>query len=84
MLSRNKLIDNALIIAEVGQNHQGDLHLAREYIKVFAAAGADVIKFQTRNNKYLSPLTPIGCIRMLRKANNRLILNRFTGRANAS
>lgn len=41
------------IIAEVGQNHQGDLNLAREYIRVFAFEGADAIKFQTRNNKKL-------------------------------
>ncbi len=41
------------VIAEVGQNHQGDLNTAREYIKVFAAEGADAIKFQTRNNKFL-------------------------------
>ena len=41
------------IIAEVGQNHQGSLETALEYIKVFSAAGADVIKFQTRNNRYL-------------------------------
>jgi sialic acid synthase len=41
------------IIAEVGQNHQGDLERAREYIKIFAEAGANAIKFQTRNNKYL-------------------------------
>lgn len=48
------LIENeTFIIAEVGQNHQGDLDLAREYIKVFASAGADAVKFQTRNNKYL-------------------------------
>jgi len=48
------LIENEpFIIAEVGQNHQGDLDLAREYIKVFAGAGADAVKFQTRNNKYL-------------------------------
>lgn len=45
--------DRPFIIAEVGQNHQGDLELAREYIKVFANAGADAVKFQTRNNKYL-------------------------------
>lgn len=45
--------DKPFIIAEVGQNHQGDLELAREYIKVFASAGADAVKFQTRNNKYL-------------------------------
>ena len=41
------------IIAEVGQNHNGDLKLAREYIKVFAYEGADAVKFQTRNNKHL-------------------------------
>jgi len=53
MLRKEELVDNTLIIAEVGQNHQGDLDIARQYIKVFADAGADVIKFQTRNNKYL-------------------------------
>ena len=42
-----------LFIAEVGQNHQGDLSKALEYIKIFAGNGANVIKFQTRNNKYL-------------------------------
>jgi len=41
------------IIAEIGQNHQGDLDRAREYIKIFADAGADAVKFQTRDNKYL-------------------------------
>jgi sialic acid synthase len=41
------------IIAEVGQNHQGSLNLAREYIKIFAAEGANAIKFQTRSNKFL-------------------------------
>jgi len=41
------------VIAEVGQNHQGDLELAREYIRIFAFEGADAIKFQTRNNSYL-------------------------------
>ncbi len=41
------------IIAEVGQNHQGDLDTALEYIRVFAMQGADAVKFQTRNNKVL-------------------------------
>jgi len=41
------------IIAEVGQNHNGSLDQAREYIRVFASEGADAVKFQTRNNKYL-------------------------------
>lgn len=45
--------NSTFIIAEVGQNHQGDLELAREYIKTFALEGANAVKFQTRNNKYL-------------------------------
>lgn len=45
--------DDVFIIAEVGQNHQGDLKLAKDYIKHFTDAGADAIKFQTRDNKYL-------------------------------
>jgi sialic acid synthase len=53
MFKRKELIDKSIVIAEVGQNHQGDLDLARKYIKIFSEAGADVIKFQTRDNKYL-------------------------------
>lgn len=45
--------NEAFVIAEVGQNHQGDLDTAREYIRIFAFEGADAIKFQTRNNRYL-------------------------------
>lgn len=53
MFDKKQLQEEAFIIAEVGQNHQGDLDLAREYIKVFAEAGANAIKFQTRKNKVL-------------------------------
>ena len=49
IFSKNK----PFVIAEVGLNHQGDIDLAREYIKVFSFLGADAVKFQTRNNKYL-------------------------------
>lgn len=40
-------------IAEVGQNHQGSIALALEYVDEFAAAGADAVKFQMRDNKAL-------------------------------
>lgn len=43
----------AYIIAEIGQNHQGDLDMAKRYIDVFARAGADAVKFQMRDNKTL-------------------------------
>lgn len=36
-----------LIIAEAGVNHNGDMALARQLIEVAAAAGADLVKFQT-------------------------------------
>lgn len=45
--------NKCLFIAEVGQNHNGSLEKALEYVRVFAGAGAHVIKFQTRSNKYL-------------------------------
>ena len=49
----------AFIIAEVGQNHQGDLDNALNYIEIYAHEGAHAIKFQTRDNKYLFPKMPI-------------------------
>ena len=53
MLKKSELKEDSFIIAEVGQNHQGELDLARKYIKEFSDVGANAIKFQTRNNKYL-------------------------------
>lgn len=53
MFNIDILKDDSFVIAEVGQNHQGDLHIAREFIRIFSFEGADAIKFQTRNNQYL-------------------------------
>lgn len=39
--------DKVLIIAEAGVNHNGDIKLAEELIKVASKAGADIVKFQT-------------------------------------
>lgn len=38
---------HTLVIAEAGVNHNGDLGLARQLVDSAAAAGADVVKFQT-------------------------------------
>lgn len=40
-------MSSVLIIAEAGVNHNGSLELAYELIDAAAAAGADVVKFQT-------------------------------------
>ena len=38
------------IIAEIGQNHNGNIELALELINEAKANGADVAKFQKRNS----------------------------------
>lgn len=40
-------LERVLIIAEIGNNHEGDLHLAKQMISAAARAGADAVKFQT-------------------------------------
>ncbi|CAG0896634.1 unnamed protein product [Cyprideis torosa] len=37
------------VIAEIGQNHQGDIEIAKELIKVAKDAGANCVKFQKKN-----------------------------------
>jgi N,N'-diacetyllegionaminate synthase len=41
------------IIAEIGWNHMGDMNLAKKMIAAAAAAGADIVKFQTWKVKNL-------------------------------
>lgn len=53
MFRKEDIGEEPFVIAEVGQNHNGDLDLAREYVRIFAFEGADAVKFQTRNNRYL-------------------------------
>lgn len=42
-----------LIIAEAGVNHNGDIRIAKKLIAAAAAAGADMVKFQTFSAKNL-------------------------------
>ncbi len=44
---------SVLIIAEAGVNHNGSLALARDLVDAAAAAGADIVKFQTFDSKRL-------------------------------
>ncbi|MDE0806517.1 MAG: N-acetylneuraminate synthase [Longimicrobiales bacterium] len=42
---------STLVIAEAGVNHNGDLGMARNLVKVAAEAGADLVKFQTYKSR---------------------------------
>lgn len=42
-----ELDDKVLVIAEAGVNHNGDIKLAKELVKVAAECGAHIVKFQT-------------------------------------
>lgn len=47
IIDRIDLKSDVLIVAEIGNNHEGDFGLAAEMIHVAAAAGAQAVKFQT-------------------------------------
>ena len=44
-----------MIVAEIGNNHEGDFALAQDLIGLAAEAGAHAVKFQTyRTEQYIS------------------------------
>ncbi len=47
MAARSPLAEPTMIIAEVGQAHDGSLGMAHGFIDAIACAGADAVKFQT-------------------------------------
>lgn len=48
--------ERVLVVAEIGNNHEGDIGVARELVERAADAGADAVKFQTfRADAFVSP-----------------------------
>lgn len=48
-----------LIVAEIGNNHEGDMAVAERLVDAAAESGADAVKFQTfRARAFVSPLDP--------------------------
>jgi len=57
--------DRTLIIAEIGNNHEGDMGAAREMVDRAAETGVDVVKFQTFiTEKFTSPVDPARIARL--------------------
>lgn len=54
------------VIAEVGNNHEGDAALAREMLHAAAAAGADAVKFQIISPAHLVASTEVDRLSQLR------------------
>ena len=47
MIGPHDIQKRVLIVAEIGNNHEGDVALAKDMIHAAAQAGADAVKFQT-------------------------------------
>ena len=53
-------MDQTLIIAEIGVNHNGDINLAKEMISAAKDAGVDIVKFQTyKAEEVMTEQTPL-------------------------
>ena len=44
--------DHVLVVAEIGNNHEGSVELATRLVELAAAAGVDAVKFQTCRPEY--------------------------------
>ena len=55
-IGNRTLDDRVFVIAEIGNNHEGDLEIAKKLVQLAAEAGADAVKFQTAvADRFVSP-----------------------------
>ena len=59
--------DKTLIIAEIGNNHEGNLETAIEMVDLLANSGADVVKFQMIEPQKLVSRDQVERINQLKK-----------------
>src|SRR2546423_2018854 len=46
------LEEKVLVVAEIGNNHEGDFEVAKELVRKAAEGGVDAVKFQTFQTKH--------------------------------
>tara|TARA_X000000950_G_scaffold175784_1_gene213641 strand:+ start:7104 stop:8102 length:999 start_codon:yes stop_codon:yes gene_type:complete len=67
-IGKHDLNKKIMIVAEIGNNHEGSLRLAKKMIKLAASSGADAVKFQTFvTEDYVSRPFDINRFNMLKK-----------------
>ena len=69
------LTDEVLIVAEIGNNHEGDIQRAHELIEAAAESGVDAVKFQTFQTKHYVSTQDVG--RFERLSSFELTPNQF-------
>jgi N,N'-diacetyllegionaminate synthase len=73
------LREQVLIVAEVGNNHEGDFTVAQEMVRQAAASGAHAVKFQTFQTRYF--VSPHDSARYKRLVSFELTYDQFASLA---
>ncbi|HET8892658.1 MAG TPA: N-acetylneuraminate synthase family protein [Gaiellaceae bacterium] len=71
-----------VVVAEVGNNHEGDVERAQELVRAAAAAGADAVKFQTYKTELF--VRPVDEERFARLKSFELSQDAFAGLADVA
>lgn len=66
LIGKHNTAERVFIIAEIGNNHEGDIGRAREMVHAAAEAGADAVKFQTFRTEHYVGLSNPDRYRMLK------------------
>ena len=66
--------DKVIIVAEIGNNHEGSFSLAKKLIDEAAQAGVDAVKFQTYKSETRIPDLNHDIFKILKKI-NKIIKN---------
>jgi len=67
MRKSNKNLKKTIIVAEVGNNHEGNFKIAKKLIKEARNSGADIVKFQMFNPKFTISEKDFQRIKILKK-----------------